>query len=160
MPNKPLDRIDRRILEEIQADGSISNLELAERIGLSPSPCSRRVKQLQDSGIIKNHVTLLDQAALGLPISIYIFISLDRQAPDRLNTFEDKIRTFPEVIECALITGGDADYLIKVVMPDMSFYQSFLLDKLNRINGVSSIKTSFVLRQVTQTTTLPLTHIQ
>ena len=160
MPTKKLDRIDRRILEEIQADGSISNLELAERVGLSPSPCSRRVKQLQDSGIISRQVTLLDQEALGLPISIYIHVCLDHQAPERLENFDETVSSYPEVVECALITGGDADYLLKVVMPDMAYYQNFLLNKLNRIKGVSSIRTSFVLRQVTQRTTLPLNHIK
>ena len=159
MPIKKLDRIDRRILEEIQADGSISNLELAERIGLSPSPCSRRVKQLQDSGIISRQVTLLDQQALGLPIAIYVHVCLDNQSPERLENFDDIVGSYPEVVECALITGSDADYLLKVLMPDMAYYQNFLLNKLNKIKGVRSIKTSFVLRQIIQRTELPLTHI-
>ena len=113
-----LDRMDRRILEEIQADGSISNLELAERVGLSPSPCARRVKLLQDGGIISRQITLLDQKKLGLPISIYISVSLDHQSPDRLENFDRNISSWPEVVECSLITGSDTDYLLKVVMPD------------------------------------------
>lgn len=159
MPIAKLDAMDRRILEHIQADGSISNLELAERVGLSPSPCARRVKLLQESGIISRQITLLDQSKLGLPISIYISVSLDHQSPDRLNNFDNKISDWPEVIECSLITGSDTDYLLKVVMPDMDYYQRFLLDKLNQVEGVSSIRTSFVLRRVLQRTEMPLHHI-
>ena len=114
---------------------------------------------MQESGIISRHITLLDQKKLGLPISIYISVSLDHQSPDRLKNFDNKISGWPEVIECSLITGSDTDYLLKVVMPDMDYYQRFLLDKLNQIEGVSSIKTSFVLRQVLQRTEMPLTHI-
>ena len=159
MPIPKLDRMDRRILEEIQADGSISNLELAERVGLSPYTCARRVKLLQDSGIISRQITMLDQKKLGLPISIYISVSLDHQSPDRLANFYAKVSSWAEVVECSLITGSDTDYLLKVVMPDMDYYQNFLLDKLNQIEGVSSIRTSFVLRQVVQRTEMPLNHI-
>ena len=159
MPITKLDAMDRRILEQIQADGSISNLELAERVGLSPSPCARRVKLLQESGIISRQITLLDQNKLGLPISIYISVSLDHQSPERLRNFDNKISGWPEVIECSLITGSDTDYLLKVVMPDMDYYQRFLLDKLNQVEGVSSIRTSFVLRRVLQRTEMPLHHI-
>jgi len=159
MPIPKLDRMDRRILEQIQADGSISNLELAERVGLSPSPCARRVKLLQDSGIISRQITLLDQKKLGLPISIYISVSLDHQSPDRLANFDSNVSSWAEVVECSLITGSDTDYLLKVAVPDMDYYQRFLLDKLNQIEGVSSIRTSFVLRQVVQRTEMPLDHI-
>ncbi|MDG0968654.1 MAG: Lrp/AsnC family transcriptional regulator [Porticoccaceae bacterium] len=154
-----IDRLDKRILEEIQADGSINNLELSERVGLSPSPCARRVKLLEDSGIISRQVTVLDQRKIGLPISIYIAVSLDHQSPDRLDNFDSKITSWPEVIECSLITGSDTDYLLKVVMPNMDYYQKFLLNKLNQIKGVNSIKTSFILRQVVHRTQLPLNHI-
>jgi Lrp/AsnC family leucine-responsive transcriptional regulator len=159
MPSFKLDRMDRRILEEIQADGSISNLELAERVGLSPSPCARRMKLLYESGIISRQITVLDQKKVGLPISIYISVSLDHQSPKRLKNFDSKVTDWPEVVECSLITGSDTDYWLKVVMPDMDYYQKFLLDKLNQIEGVSSIRTSFVLRQVVQRTELPLNHI-
>ncbi|MDG1308088.1 MAG: Lrp/AsnC family transcriptional regulator [Porticoccaceae bacterium] len=159
MPSFKLDRMDRRILEEIQADGSISNLELAERVGLSPSPCARRMKLLYESGIISRQITVLDQKKVGLPISIYISVSLDHQSPKRLKNFDSKVTDWPEVVECSLITGSDTDYWLKVVMPDMDYYQKFLLDKLNQIEGVSSIRTSFVLRQVVQRTALPLNHI-
>ena len=151
--------MDRRILEEIQADGSISNLELAERVGLSPSPCARRMKLLQESGIISRQITVLDQKKLGLPISIYISVHLDHQSPERLKNFDNKVTGWPEVVECSLITGSDTDYWLKVVMPNMDYYQKFLLDKLNRIEGVNRIRTSFVMKQVVQRTQLPLNHI-
>ncbi|MBC8380557.1 MAG: Lrp/AsnC family leucine-responsive transcriptional regulator [Porticoccaceae bacterium] len=160
MPTPKLDRIDRRILEEIQADGSISNLELSERIGLSPSPCARRIKILQETGIINRQITLLDQDKLGLPISIYVMVCLENQESERLENFDRNVSAWPEVLECSLITGSDADYLLKVVMPDMDYYQRFLLKKLNRIDGIRSIKTSFVLRKIVQRTELPLDHIK
>tara|TARA_B110000503_G_scaffold41547_1_gene68311 strand:- start:1399 stop:1881 length:483 start_codon:yes stop_codon:yes gene_type:complete len=160
MPIPKLDRIDRRILEEIQVDGSISNLELSERVGLSPSPCARRIKILQETGIINRQITLLDQEKLGLPISIYVMVCLENQESGRLENFDRSVSAWPEVLECSLITGSDADYLLKVVMPDMDYYQRFLLKKLNRIDGIRSIKTSFVLRKVVQRTELPLDHIK
>jgi Lrp/AsnC family leucine-responsive transcriptional regulator len=159
MPNKKLDRIDRKILDEIQRNGNISNLELAEKVNLSPSPCSRRVRQLQDAGIIDRQVTLLNQDALGLPLTVYIHVSLEKQLPKTLENFEHSITNYNEVLECALITGSDADYLLKVLMPDMSYYEKFLLKELNQIEGVSSIRTSFVMRQVISRTELPLSHI-
>jgi len=160
MPIPKLDRIDRRILEEIQVDGSISNLELSEHVGLSPSPCARRIKILQETGIINRQITLLDQDKLGLPISIYVMVCLENQESARLENFDRSVSAWPEVLECSLITGSDADYLLKVVMPDMDYYQRFLLKKLNRIDGIRSIKTSFVLRKVVQRTELPLDHIK
>lgn len=159
MPSKKLDRIDRKILEEIQRNGNISNLELAEKVNLSPSPCSRRVRQLEEAGIIDRQVTLLNQDALGLPLTVYIHVSLEKQLPKTLENFERSITSYNEVLECALITGSDADYLLKVLMPDMSYYEKFLLKELNQIEGVSSIRTSFVMRQVISRTELPLSHI-
>ena len=159
MSVKKLDRIDRRILEEIQRDGNISNLDLAEKVNLSPSPCSRRVRLLEEAGIIDRQVTLLNKTALGLPLTVYIHVSLEKQRPKTLENFERLITGYNEVQECALITGGDADYVLKVLMPDMSYYENFLLKELNQIDGVSSIRTSFVMRQVISRTELPLSHI-
>jgi Lrp/AsnC family leucine-responsive transcriptional regulator len=154
-----LDRIDRRILDLLQADGAISNLELAERIGLSPTPCSRRVRQLEQSGIIARRVTLLDQARLALNITAMIGITMDRHTPDRFETFERAVREFPEVVECSIVTGQTADYLLKAVLPDMTYYEEFLLGRLTRIEGVTGVHSSFVLRKVIARTELPLTHI-
>ena len=154
-----LDRLDKRILREIQRDGTITNLELAERIGLSPSPCARRVKQLEDAGIILDRVTLLDPKKLDLKLTALIQISMDRHTPDRFEKFEEQIRSYAEVTECLLITGQSADYQIKVVVPDMEYYQEFLLNKITRIDGVTDVHSSFMLREVQNTTALPLDHI-
>ncbi len=150
-----LDRIDRKILELLQKDGGISNLELADKIGLSSSPCARRVKLLEQAGIIRQRVTLLDPRALGLQLVAFIQISMDRHTPERFENFEELIRQFPEVVECNLITGQTADYLLKVVVSDMDAYQEFLLGKITRIEGVTGVQSSFVLRNVVDTTELP-----
>jgi Lrp/AsnC family leucine-responsive transcriptional regulator len=154
-----LDRLDRRILEELQRDGGLTNQELAERVGLSPSPCSRRVKQLEDAGIILKRVTVLERQKLGLTLTAIILISMDRHTPERFEAFEARISQYPEVLECYLITGQDADYLLKVVVPDMEHYQHFLLSKITRIEGVSGVHSSFVMRRVVDTTELPLGYI-
>lgn len=159
MSIRKFDRTDRKILEELQKNGDISNLELAEKVNLSPSPCSRRVRQLEEAGVIEKRVTLLNKEALGLPLTIYIHVSLEKQFTKTLDNFERHIAEYNEVQECALITGSAADYLLKVIMPDMSFYENFLLKELNQIEGVSSIRTSFVMRQVLDRTALPLAHI-
>lgn len=154
-----LDRLDKRILQELQRNGAITNLELAEKIGLSPSPCARRVKQLEESGIIKGQVTLLDASKLELKLIALIQISMDRHTSDRFEIFEKKVRAFGEVIECLLITGQSADYQLKVVVPDMEYYQEFLLNKITKIEGVTDVHSSFILREVLNTTELPLNHI-
>ncbi len=153
-----LDRIDRRILECLQKDGRISNLELADKIGLSPSPCSRRVKQLEEAGVIARHVALLDPAKLGLKLTAFIQISMDRHTPDRFENFESRVQQFPEVVECSLITGQTADYLLKVIVPDMDAYQSFLLGRLTRIEGVTGVHSSFVMQKIVNETALPLNY--
>ena len=154
-----LDRTDRRILELMQFNGRISNLELADAVGLSATPCSRRVKRLEESGLIERHVTLLNQSQLGLKLTAIIGISMDRHTPDRFENFERQVRSFPEVIECSVVTGQSADYLLKAVVPDMEYYEAFLLGKLTRIEGVTGVHSSFVLRRVVSKTELPLEHI-
>jgi Lrp/AsnC family leucine-responsive transcriptional regulator len=154
-----LDRTDRKILQAMQANARISNLELADAVGLSPTPCSRRVKRLEASGIIRSHVTLLDQSQLGLKLTAYIGISMDRHTPDRFETFETEVAGYPEVIDCSVVTGQASDYLLKVVVPDMAYYEKFLLGRLTRIPGVTGVHSSFELRRVVQRTALPLEHI-
>ncbi len=154
-----LDRIDLKILSEMQRDGTITNLDLADRVGLSPSPCARRVKQLEDSGIIDRQVTLLNPSKLELKLTALIQIAMDRHTPDRFEEFEQKVLSYPEVVECLLITGQSADYLLKVVVPDMEYYQEFLLNKITRIKGVSDVHSSFIMRKVKQSTELPLDHL-
>lgn len=154
-----LDRIDRRILALMQSNGRISNLELAEAVGLSPTPCSRRVKRLEESGLILRHVTLLDQQRLGLNITAIIGITMDRHTPERFENFERAVSAFPEVVECSIVTGQAADFLVKAVLPDMTYYEDFLLGRLTRIEGVTGVHSSFVLRKIIDRTELPLDHI-
>lgn len=154
-----LDRTDRRILQAMQRNARISNLELAETVGLSPTPCSRRVKRLEESGIIRAHVTLLNQSMLGLKLTAYISISMDRHTPERFEAFEAEVAGYPEVMECSVVTGQSADYLLRAVVPDMEYYEKFLLGKLTRIEGVSGVHSSFELRRVVQRTELPFEHI-
>ena len=154
-----LDRTDRKILGAMQANARISNLELADAIGLSPTPCSRRVKRLEESGIIRAHVTLLNQSMLGLKLTAYIGITMDRHTPDRFEAFEAEVAGYPEVMECSVVTGQSSDYLLKAVVPDMEYYERFLLGKLTRIAGVTGVHSSFELRRVLLKTLLPLDHI-
>lgn len=154
-----LDRYDRHILALLQQDGGLSNLQLAERVGLSPSPCSRRVQKLEEAGVIRGRATLLDSKALGLGLTVMIQISMDRHTPERFEKFEAAIRSFEEVQQCYLITGQASDYLLKVTVPDMDHYQAFLLDKITRIEGVSGVHSSFVMRKVVDTTALPLNYL-
>ena len=155
-----LDRIDRRIPTLMQDDARITNLELADKVGLSPTPCSRRVKRLEESGLITRHVTLLNQSLLGLNITAMISITMDRHTPDRFENFEIQVGTFPEVIECSIVTGQAADYLLKAVLPDMTYYEEFLLGRLTRIEGVTGVHSSFVLRKIIDRTALPLDHVE
>ncbi|WP_420910977.1 Lrp/AsnC family transcriptional regulator [Venatoribacter cucullus] len=152
----PLDRTDRKILALLQQDGSLSNLELAEQVGLSPSPCSRRVKALEDSGLIVGYRALLDARKLGLDLLALVNISMDRHTPERFDNFEARVSACPEVLECYLITGQSADYVLKVIVRDMQHYQEFLLGTLTRIEGVSGVHSSFVMRKVLDRTALPL----
>lgn len=151
-----LDRIDRRILELLQEDGNLSNLDLADKVGLSPSPCSRRVKALEDAGILCKTVAVLDAKKLGLDLMALVSIGFDKHTPERFQQFESLISTYPEVQFCYLITGHSADYMLKVIVADMNAYQAFLLDKLLTIEGVSSLHSSFVMRKVVDGMHLPL----
>jgi len=151
-----LDRIDKHILKLMQTNARISNLELADQVGLSPTPCSRRVKRLEESGLIAGHVTLLNPDALGLDLTAIIGISMDRHTPDRFENFEQAITRMPEVIECSIVTGQTADFLLKVVVRDMHHYEKFLLGHLTRITGVTGVHSSFVLRHLVKKTELPV----
>jgi len=151
-----LSRHDRRILEVLQQEGRISNQELADRIGLSPSPCLRRVKALEEAGVIVGYHAKLASRPLGLTLTALVFISMDRHTPDRFTNFETKIAELPEVLECLLITGQSADYQLKVVVRDMDAYQELLLNKLTRIDGVTGVHSSFVLRKAIDKTALPV----
>ena len=150
------DRYDRKILEVLQQNGNISNHDLADQIGLSASPCLRRVRSLEENGIIIGYRTLLDAKELGLTLMALIHISMDRHTPERFANFETEISALPEVMECLLITGQDADYQLKVIVKDMEAYQELLLNKITRIEGVSGVHSSFVMRRVVDKTALAI----
>lgn len=150
-----LDSIDRRILDRLQQNGRISNVDLAREVGLSPSPCLRRVRDLEDSGVIDRYVAVLDQRAAGLALSIFVQVTLERQIETALETFERRVADRPEVMECYLMTG-DSDYLLRIVVADVAAYEEFLKSHLTRIPGVASIKSSFALNRVKYETALPI----
>lgn len=149
-----LDQFDRQILEVLQQEGRISNQELADRIGLSPSPCLRRVRALEESGTITDYRALVSAKALGLSLMALIHIAMDQHTPERFTHFEAAISDIPEVLECLLITGQDADYQLKVMVADMDAYQELLLNRITRIKGVTGVHSSFVLRRVVDRTAL------
>ena len=151
-----LDRFDREILAILQQDGRISNQDLADRIGLSPSPCLRRVRTLEESGLITGYRAMLDAKKLGLSLMALIGISMDQHTPERFANLESSIAEIPEILECLLITGQQSDYQLKVVVRDMDAYQDLLLNKITRIQGVTGVHTSFVLRKVVDRSSLPV----
>lgn len=153
-----LDPVDRKILEALQTDGDLSNAELAERICLSPSPCSRRVRILEEQGFFRGKVALVDPVRVGLPVSVFVQVTLAQPVKKSLQYFERAVSAWPEVMECYLMTG-DFDYLLRVAVPDLATYHRFLEDKLTGLEGVDSIRSSFSLKQVQYRTALPLGHL-
>ena len=150
-----LDAIDWRILARLQDDARISNVDLAREANLSPSPCLSRVRALEEGRIISRYVTLLDPLKIGLTVSVFIQVSLEKQMRNALDTFEASVLARDEVMECYLMTG-DADYLLRVVVADVQSIERFIVDYLAKIPGVASIKSSFALKQVKYKTALPL----
>jgi Lrp/AsnC family leucine-responsive transcriptional regulator len=159
MKSIDLDYIDLKIISELQNNGDLSNLDLAARVGLSPSPCLRRVKLLQEAGVLKKKVTLVDAQKIGLDVSVFVQVTLERQIDENLTSFEDEIEKCPEVVECYLMTG-ESDYLLRVVVPDLQAYELFLKESLTRFPSVLNIKSSFALNQVKYSTALPLNHLR
>ena len=155
MPKLSLDDIDRRILAALQEDGRATALQLAERAGLSASPCARRVRLLEAAGVIKGYVAVLDQVAVGLPVNVFASIRLERQREEELDRFADAVAHWPEVVDCYLMTG-QRDYLMRIVVPDLDSYERFLKTKLTRLDGVASIESSFALGQLKRANALPI----
>lgn len=149
-----LDSFDKAILNALQDSGRLSNQELADQIGLSPSACLRRFKALEDSGIIIGYRTILDAKALGLDLMALIHISMDKHTKERFNQFEKAIQALPNVLECLLLTGQTADYQLKIIVKDLEAYQDLLLNHITQIKGVSGVHTSFVLRKVVDKTAI------
>lgn len=150
-----LDAIDLRILSELQADASLSNVELARRVHLSPSPCLGRVKAMEKAGVLRSYVALLDPKLLGLHLNVFISVSLKQQSREALEAFEARVCAREEVMECYLMTG-DADYLLRVALPDIESLERFILEHISPIPQVEKIRSSFALKQVRYKTALPL----
>ncbi len=158
MPNLPtpaLDDIDRKLLAAVQENGRLSATELADRVGLTVSPCLRRLRLLEEAGVIRGYAALLDQKKVGLPVSVFVSIKLERQSEEAMRAFEDAIRSWPEVLECYLMTGP-RDYLLRVVARDLADYERFVKGRLTRVAGIANIESSFALGQVKHTGALPM----
>jgi DNA-binding Lrp family transcriptional regulator len=158
LPPLTLDAIDLRILAALQDDASLTNVELAAKVGLSASPCLTRVRLLEEAGVIARRVALLDPLKLGVSISVFIQVTLEKQTEPVLEAFEASVARFPEVMECYLMTG-DSDYLLRVVVPDIVALQHFIVDRLSKTRGVANIRSSFALKQVKYKTALPLNEL-
>lgn len=155
MTKYKIDEIDRKILGALQADAHTTSEKLSELVGLSPSPCARRVRNLEAAGIIKGYVAVLDQVKVELPISVFASIKLERQREDELDRFASAVQRWPEIVECYLMTG-QRDYLLRIVVKDLEAYEHFLKRTLTKLEGVASIESSFALGQVKHSQTLPL----
>lgn len=150
-----LDDIDRKLIAALQADCHLPMHELAAKVGLSASPCARRVRLLEEAGVIKGYVAVIDQSKAGLPISVFVSVRLERQREEELDRFADAVARWPEVADCYLMTG-QRDYLLRIVVGDLASYERFLKDKLTRLDGVASIESSFALGEVKRSHLLPL----
>lgn len=155
MPEAKIDAIDRKILALLQQDAHMTMEKLSEAVGLSPSPCARRVRNLEASGVIKRYVAVVDQDKAGLPVSVFASIRLERQREDELDRFAKAIARWPEIVECYLMTG-QRDYLLRIVVKDLPAYEAFLKRTLTRLDGVASIESSFALSQVKHAQALPM----
>lgn len=155
MPRPQLDDIDRRIIAALQADGRMTAQQLADRVGLSPSPCARRVRLMEDRGVITGYTAVIDQDLVDLPISVFVSIKLERQREEELERFNAAMSRWPEVVDCYLMTG-QRDYLLRIVVRDLHAYERFLKEKLTRLDGVASIESSFALSQIKRSNQLPI----
>ncbi|PPR15095.1 MAG: Leucine-responsive regulatory protein [Alphaproteobacteria bacterium MarineAlpha9_Bin3] len=150
-----MDYIEYKLLNSLQKNARLTNLELAKQVGLSASPCLRRVKSLEESGVIEGYSAIINQNKVNLSVNVFVQVSLERQSEDRLHVFEEKVMEYKEVMEAYLMTG-DADYLLRIVVKDLQAYEKFLKDNLTKIQGISSIRSYFSLKQVTRKYNLPI----
>jgi Lrp/AsnC family leucine-responsive transcriptional regulator len=157
MPKLGPDRFDKKIIAAIQDNCRITTHELAKRVGLSASPCARRIRLLEQAGVIKGYKAVIDQNKVGLPISAFASVRLERQSEEYLERFSQAVTAWPEVVDCYLMTG-QRDYLMRIVVRDLERYERFLKNKLTRLKGIASIETSFALGQVKHSEVLPLEH--
>ena len=154
-----LDAIDRRIVAELQANARLSNVELAERIGLSPSPCLRRVKRLEQAGYIEGYRAALRRERVGLGFSVFVGVKIDGHANERALTFERAVTAMPEVISCHLVSG-EADYFLEVVVPDLEHYQQFLVGKLLNLPIVREVRSNIAIQTLKAGAPLPLAYLE
>lgn len=153
-----MDVIDRRILAALQRDGRLTNVQLAEEVGLSPSPCLRRVRLLEKAGVIGGYHANLDRAALGLGLTVFVGVKVERHHDEAATLFREAVRALPEVVSCHLVSG-EADFLLQVVVPDLAAYERLLVDRLLKLPGVSDIRSNFAIQTVKSQTSLPLDHL-
>jgi Lrp/AsnC family transcriptional regulator, leucine-responsive regulatory protein len=158
MPTLALDRTDRKILELLQRDGRLTNLELADQVALSPSPCLRRVRRLEEGGVIRQYVALLDPARVGLGLLAYVNVKLEKRGKMPIDAFSEAVKRWPEVVACYAMTG-DTDYLLRVHVADLDQYSRFMMDQLLKQPGVVDVKSNFVLERIKDTTALPLAQL-
>ena len=158
MPNRIIDDIDRKLLMALQKDARLTSEELGRKAGLSPSPCARRVRLMEAAGVIKGYVAIVDQAKVGLPISVFASVKLERQREEELDRFAAAVSRWPEIVDCYLMTG-QRDYLLRIVVADLQAYETFLKQKLTRLKGVASIESSFALGQIKQSHALPVAGV-
>jgi Lrp/AsnC family transcriptional regulator, leucine-responsive regulatory protein len=144
---RDLDALDRRILAELQRDGRLSHQDLSERVGLSPTPCARRMRQLQDEGYITGYSAQVDEAKMGFGFSVFVSVKLDRQVDDQLVAFEGAVAQYPEVVDCWLMTGN-RDYLLRVAVSGLDEFERFLTGRLTKVPGVASLESSIPIRRV------------
>ncbi|QIE55790.1 Lrp/AsnC family transcriptional regulator [Pikeienuella piscinae] len=142
-----IDQFDRKIVQALRRDGRMSILDLSEAVGLSPTPVSRRVRRLEESGVITGYAALINETALGFGVSVFVSVKLDRQVDDALESFESAVATFPEVVDCWLMTGN-RDYLLRIATEGLREFEQFLVGRLTRVRGVASIESSIPLRRV------------
>lgn len=159
MPTIELDRTDCRILQALQADGRLSNVELAEKVALSPSPCLRRVKRLEEAGVIRRYAALLDPAKVGLGLLAFVRVSLERKGRGTVDAFRRAVQEWPEVMDCYVMTG-DMDFLLKILVEDLEHFSRFIMDRLLKQPGVIDAKSSFALETLKHNTALDLAHLR
>ncbi len=157
-PESRPDRIDRKLLDLLQQDGHLTNVELAERVALSPSPCLRRVRALEQGGVIRQYVALLDPARVGLTLLAYVSVQLEKRGKMPIDAFSQAVRGWPEVVACYAMTG-DMDYLLRVQVENLDHFSRFVMDQLLKQPGVLDVKSNFVLERIKETTALPLGHL-
>jgi Lrp/AsnC family transcriptional regulator, leucine-responsive regulatory protein len=153
-----LDVIDVRILQELQADGRLTNVELADKVGLSPSPCLRRVRLLESSGVIRGYHAMLDRTGLGLGLTVFVGVKVGHHHEEHATAFWDVVQTLPEVVSCHLVSG-EADFLLQVVVPDLAGYERFLIGTLLKLPGVSDVRSNFAIKAIKAQAPLPLDHL-